>query len=139
MWGRCFKKKNILYLVLKDSFYVTVSNRGGGGYSELHRSCSFILDIIDRYISFHFPQILKQNNSRLENRTQLVTMCNMGPKVFINCAGFIRIDTTALGDRYLFLDPNPYFLIFNHLRLCLATAIHNLKWLKITHICLILD
>ena len=22
--------------------------------------------------------------------------------------------------------------IFNHLRLCLATAIHNLKWLKIT-------
>ena len=23
--------------------------------------------------------------------------------------------------------------------LCLATAIHNLKWLKITHICLILE
>ena len=28
-----------------------------------------------------------------------------------------------------------FILIFNHLRLCLATAIHNLKWLKITHIC----
>ena len=32
-----------------------------------------------------------------------------------------------------------FILIFNHLRLCLATAIHNLKWLKITHICLIWD
>lgn len=44
-------------------------------------------------------QILKQNNTRLENRTQLVTMCHMGPKVFINCAGFIKIDTASLGDR----------------------------------------
>ena len=44
-------------------------------------------------------QILKQNNTRLENRTQLVTMCHMGPKVFMNCAGFIKIDTASLGDR----------------------------------------
>lgn len=49
--------------------------------------------------SFVFAQILKQNNNRLENRTQLVTMCHMGPKVFINCAGFIKIDTASLGDR----------------------------------------
>lgn len=48
---------------------------------------------------FVFTQILKQNNTRLENRTQLVTMCHMGPKVFINCAGFIKIDTASLGDR----------------------------------------
>ncbi|XP_068086670.1 transcription elongation factor SPT6 [Anabrus simplex] len=41
---------------------------------------------------------LKQNNQRLENRTQLVTACHMGPKVFINCAGFIKIDTNSLGD-----------------------------------------
>ncbi|RUS83311.1 hypothetical protein EGW08_008933 [Elysia chlorotica] len=41
---------------------------------------------------------LKQNNSRIENRTQLVSMCDMGPKVFINCAGFIMIDTNQLGD-----------------------------------------
>ena len=27
--------------------------------------------------------------------------------------------------------------IFSHLKLCLATATHNFKWLKITHICLI--
>jgi transcription elongation factor SPT6 len=44
-------------------------------------------------------KILKQNNQRLENRTQLVTACHMGPKVFINCAGFIKIDTNSLGDR----------------------------------------
>lgn len=44
-------------------------------------------------------KLLKQTNQRLENRTQLVTACHMGPKVFINCAGFIRIDTNSLGDR----------------------------------------
>lgn len=44
-------------------------------------------------------KLLKQTNQRLENRTQLVTSCHMGPKVFINCAGFIKIDTNALGDR----------------------------------------
>uniref|UniRef100_A0A8C2E8L9 Transcription elongation factor SPT6 n=2 Tax=Cyprinus carpio TaxID=7962 RepID=A0A8C2E8L9_CYPCA len=46
----------------------------------------------------HLLKILKQNNTRLENRTQLVTMCHMGPKVFINCAGFIKIGTASLGD-----------------------------------------
>ena len=29
------------------------------------------------------------------------------------------------------------YIIFTHFKLCLATASHNLKWLKITHICLI--
>lgn len=43
-------------------------------------------------------KILKQNNQRLENRTQLVTICHMGPKGFINCSGFIKIDTNSLGD-----------------------------------------
>ncbi|XP_018906474.2 transcription elongation factor SPT6 isoform X2 [Bemisia tabaci] len=43
-------------------------------------------------------KLLKQTNQRLENRTQLVTSCHMGPKVFINCAGFIKIDTNSLGD-----------------------------------------
>lgn len=43
-------------------------------------------------------KILKQSNQRLENRTQLVTACHMGPKVFINCSGFIKIDTNSLGD-----------------------------------------
>lgn len=69
-------------------------------------------------------QILKQNNTRLENRTQLVTMCHMGPKVFINCAGFIKIDTASLGDRSVpskhigitlhlaFLCYDNYYLLF---------------------------
>ncbi|XP_015435496.1 PREDICTED: transcription elongation factor SPT6-like [Dufourea novaeangliae] len=43
-------------------------------------------------------KILKQTNQRLENRTQLITACHMGPKVFVNCAGFIKIDTNSLGD-----------------------------------------
>ncbi|XP_043252749.1 transcription elongation factor SPT6-like isoform X2 [Colletes gigas] len=43
-------------------------------------------------------KILKQTNQRLENRTQLVTAFHMGPKVFVNCAGFIKIDTNSLGD-----------------------------------------
>ncbi|KAG8306071.1 Transcription elongation factor SPT6 [Homalodisca vitripennis] len=43
-------------------------------------------------------KLLKQTNQRLENRTQLVTACHMGPNVFINCVGFIKIDTNALGD-----------------------------------------
>lgn len=41
---------------------------------------------------------MKQTNQRLENRTELVTSCHMGPKIFINCAGFIKIDTNSLGD-----------------------------------------
>ncbi|XP_064461195.1 transcription elongation factor SPT6-like [Ornithodoros turicata] len=40
-------------------------------------------------------KVLKQSHQRLESRSQLVTVCNMGPKVFINCAGFIKIDTTS--------------------------------------------
>lgn len=52
-------------------------------------------------------QMLKQNNSRLENRTQLVSICDMGPKVFINCAGFIMIDTNQLGDTYVYKDIFP--------------------------------
>lgn len=44
-------------------------------------------------------RVLKQTNQRLENRTQLVTACHMGPKVFINCSGFVKIDTNSLGDR----------------------------------------
>ncbi|XP_071442779.1 transcription elongation factor SPT6 isoform X2 [Hetaerina americana] len=41
---------------------------------------------------------LKQTNQRLENRSQLITVCHMGPKAFINCSGFIKIDTNSLGD-----------------------------------------
>lgn len=43
-------------------------------------------------------KLLKQTSKRIENRTQLVTVTHMGPKVFINSAGFIKIDTASLGD-----------------------------------------
>ena len=40
------------------------------------------------------------------------------------------------------MSTNPYpanliISIFTHFKLCLATATHNLKWVNITHICLI--
>lgn len=36
-------------------------------------------------------KVLKQKNSKLENRTQLKTVCHMEPKIFENCSGFIKI------------------------------------------------
>ncbi|XP_078492453.1 transcription elongation factor SPT6 [Ciona intestinalis] len=44
----------------------------------------------------HLLKVLKQKNGRLENRSNLVTVCKMGPKIFINCAGFIKIDTKSI-------------------------------------------
>lgn len=43
-------------------------------------------------------KVLKKANARLENRSQLMTNCHMGPNVFINCSGFIKIDTNSLSD-----------------------------------------
>ncbi|XP_023245993.1 transcription elongation factor SPT6 isoform X2 [Copidosoma floridanum] len=43
-------------------------------------------------------KLLKQTNQRLENRSQLVTLHHMGPKIYINCAGFVKVDTNSLGD-----------------------------------------
>ena len=31
----------------------------------------------------------------LQNRSQLVTQCSIGPQVFINMAGFLRVNTAA--------------------------------------------
>ncbi|XP_026680189.1 transcription elongation factor SPT6 [Diaphorina citri] len=49
-------------------------------------------------------KLMKQTNLRLENRTLLVTKCHMGPKVFINCAGFIKIDTDSLGSTDAYVE-----------------------------------
>ena len=54
--------------------------------------------LISKYRCCCFFQSLRQQCQRLENRSQLVTVCNMGPKVFLNCAGFIKIDTAALNE-----------------------------------------
>ncbi len=47
---------------------------------------------------------MQSSQSRLENRQQLVTLCHMGPKVLINCAGFIKIDTSSLGDSEVYVE-----------------------------------
>ena len=41
--------------------------------------------------------------------------------------------------RSCFKARNQIIWIFTHLKLCLATATHNFKWVEITHICLISD
>uniref|UniRef100_A0A0K0DMN9 Suppressor of Ty 6 homolog n=1 Tax=Angiostrongylus cantonensis TaxID=6313 RepID=A0A0K0DMN9_ANGCA len=47
----------------------------------------------------HLLKMLKQHDHLLESRTKLVTLCRMGPKVFMNCAGFIKIDTTRVAEK----------------------------------------
>ena len=48
-----------------------------------------------------FLQILRQENIQLQNRSQLVTQCSIGPQVFINCAGFVKILSTTFAIRYV--------------------------------------
>ncbi|CDW57332.1 transcription elongation factor SPT6, partial [Trichuris trichiura] len=38
-------------------------------------------------------KMLRQKEGHIESRTQLVTVCKMAPKVFMNCSGFIKIDS----------------------------------------------
>lgn len=40
----------------------------------------------------------KQQTPLLENRTQLVQNCSIGKVIFINCSGFLKIDTASLSD-----------------------------------------
>ncbi|KAK6192106.1 hypothetical protein SNE40_003644 [Patella caerulea] len=90
---------------LKEALYLEFINRVNEvgvdvnrALAHPHTACltQFICGLGPRKGS-QLLKILKQNNSRLENRTQLVSLCHMGPKVFINCAGFIKIDTNSLG------------------------------------------
>ena len=39
---------------------------------------------------------MRQEGIRLENRSQLVMNLQLGTRVFMNCAGFIQIDTRAM-------------------------------------------
>lgn len=43
-------------------------------------------------------QLLKQNKVFLTNRELLAKVLQLGPHVAINCAGFIKIDTTSARD-----------------------------------------
>ncbi|EGT52037.1 hypothetical protein CAEBREN_17429 [Caenorhabditis brenneri] len=42
---------------------------------------------------------IKANDNLIESRSKLVVGCKLGPKVFMNCAGFIRIDTHKVSDK----------------------------------------
>ena len=58
----------------------------------------------------HLQQV--KAHTRLENRSQLVMVCQLGPKVFINCAGFIKIDTSSFGDRYVYVYHGSLRILF---------------------------
>ena len=42
---------------------------------------------------------LHQDGSILENRSQLITICEIGPTVFLNCAAFIKIDVQEIREK----------------------------------------
>jgi transcription elongation factor SPT6 len=46
----------------------------------------------------HIMQLLKHQNVTLDARSKLVTLCNLGPNIFVNAAGFIRIDVEKIQD-----------------------------------------
>ncbi|KAK8722073.1 hypothetical protein OTU49_012465 [Cherax quadricarinatus] len=91
---------------LLDSLYTEFVNRTNEVGVDLNRAVAypytqnlvqFVCGLGPRKANLLIKN-MKQNNQRLENRNQLVVNFHMGPKVFINCAGFIKIDTNALGD-----------------------------------------
>ena len=91
---------------LLDALYTEFVNRTNEVGVDLNRAVAypytqnlvqFVCGLGPRKANALIKQ-MKQTNQRLENRNQLVVNFHMGPKVFINCAGFIKIDTNALGD-----------------------------------------
>jgi transcription elongation factor SPT6 len=46
----------------------------------------------------HIIQLLKHQGVVLDARSKLVTLCNLGSTVFVNAAGFIRIDLEKVRD-----------------------------------------
>ena len=65
-------------MVCEPWFYFQLSSSVASFFQTLN--VSFIL------------QLLKQNNEKLESRAQLVTNFKLGSKVFLNSAGFIKIE-----------------------------------------------
>ncbi|XP_068217415.1 transcription elongation factor SPT6 isoform X2 [Palaemon carinicauda] len=97
---------------LLDALYIEFVNRTNEVGVDLNRAVAypytqnlvqFICGLGPRKANL-LLKTMKQNNQRLENRNQLVVNFHMGPKVFINCAGFIKIDTNALGDSENYIE-----------------------------------
>uniref|UniRef100_A0A7E4VC01 Suppressor of Ty 6 homolog n=1 Tax=Panagrellus redivivus TaxID=6233 RepID=A0A7E4VC01_PANRE len=49
-------------------------------------------------------QAIKQSNQYLESRAKLIQVCNLGPRVFMNCAGFIIIDPSRIEDSEVYIE-----------------------------------
>uniref|UniRef100_A0A671S590 Transcription elongation factor SPT6-like n=1 Tax=Sinocyclocheilus anshuiensis TaxID=1608454 RepID=A0A671S590_9TELE len=104
----CSSDEDILCLKLHPlQEHVVKEELLGALYCEFINRVNEVGVDVNRAIAHPYTQSLVQyvcglgprkGSQLLKNRTQLVTMCHMGPKVFINCAGFIKIDTASLGD-----------------------------------------
>ena len=70
------------------------------------------------FISFHFTCYILNIINSLENRPR-----------------WIHSDESSMS----LSPPSNLIYFFTHLKLCFATATHNFKWVKISHICLIWD
>jgi transcription elongation factor SPT6 len=63
----------------------------------------------------------RQEKLTLENRSQLVTVCRIGPNVFLNCSGFIRIDTQSFSE-----SENTYIELLD----CTRIHIETYEWAR---------
>ncbi len=57
---------------------------------KVHVRTSFIIRHYECAVLYCF-QTIRQESIQILNRSQLVTQCSIGPQVFINCAGFIKV------------------------------------------------
>ena len=92
---------------LLDSLYLEFVNRVNEAGVDLNRSIQFqhnshlvqfICGLGPRKSASLLRSLKKKQTPTLESRTQLVTIFGIGAIVFINCAGFIKIDTSQLSD-----------------------------------------
>jgi transcription elongation factor SPT6 len=49
-------------------------------------------------------QAIKNTNQHLEGRARLIQVANLGPKVFMNCAGFIIVDPSRVEDSEVYIE-----------------------------------
>ena len=92
---------------LLNSLYLEFVNRVNEVGVDINRAIvhphtaqlvQFIGGLGPRKGAYLIRTLKKQQTPLLENRTQLVQNCSIGKVVFINCAGFIKIDTASLSD-----------------------------------------
>jgi transcription elongation factor SPT6 len=88
----------LLTFVIQTTFKVGVDINKCLEFPHTAGLLQFVCGLGPRKAS-HLLKVLKQNDNLLESRTKLVTFCRMGPKVFMNAAGFIKIDTAKIGER----------------------------------------